>query len=75
LFIFPARSYSAEFYSRGRAITLFTPAELQALATTPAQDALIVPVEQSTLVAGVLGPRFNRQASTARYTLFVEKVQ
>lgn len=72
VYVYPARSYSAEFYTSGRVKTLETPAGLQGLAANGTRDAVIVPLVEIEAVSGQLGPRFDVQSRTARYALFVE---
>lgn len=66
------RSYSAEFYTRGKVRFLAEPGDLTALRSNGVPDAVGVPPQMAPQAAQLLGPGFEDLGPYGRYHLFIE---
>lgn len=69
----PERSYSAEFYTRGKAQNASGDAALVALAGNGRRDAVAVSNAKADTAAKLLGPTFEKIGRIGHHTLFVER--
>jgi len=73
LTVWAERSYSAEFYTQGRAQNIAGDAALGALGVNGVRDAVAVPNALADRAAAILGPGFDRIGKFGHNTLFIEQ--
>jgi hypothetical protein len=66
------RSFSGEFYTRGRARTETDADGIRALVGNGRRDAIAAPPQTAPDLAAIAGPRFRNAGQYGRYILFVE---
>lgn len=73
LSVWPERSYSAEFYTKGQSRAITGDPALADLAANGRRDAVAVPNALADIAAELLGPTFDRVGKFGHNSLFIEQ--